>query len=470
MREAVAFYGYPEDTDFTFTEATGLLPYLTDASVAMYSLETMCGNVEIMSPLLRGTAKLAGNKPFINYIAHEWYGGVRNGDALKNKRLRMVYNHSYMNGASGVILESGDLSIYSHGMKEGYDHHLPAFYRKTLDEFTEFVNNDTRPEGLPTVKVAFAQGNLDGWSPWNAGSSLWNNVNDKDWGYSTPEFANRILYEINSKRSWSDVHNFGEHDYSGAAGYGTYDIVNVGLASKESLMQYDYLIFTGWNTMTPEIYEKLLAFVSCGGTLFMCAAHLNTSEKRNGEISLINGGNVSELFGCVLDAKNPHVSNSGVKFSESISPDILYPADKVFDPLFSAGYVRYANTVLTDGTTSSVLSNSFYEKTNSDGKAAIVEKRLGEGYAILYTTLDYPAGAPFDVYRTVVRELIASSHRKATVKVFANDKVRFTVWGNSDIYLLNTDFDVGAFATVEANGREQTLTLNPCEIKHIKLD
>ena len=92
VRSACEAYGYPEGTDFTITEATCLLPYLTDVGVAMFSLETMCGNVEIMSPLVRGTAKAAG-KPFINYVAHEWYAGIFN-DELKKKRLRMVYNHS----------------------------------------------------------------------------------------------------------------------------------------------------------------------------------------------------------------------------------------------------------------------------------------------------------------------------------------------------------------------------------------
>ncbi|MBO5879943.1 MAG: hypothetical protein J6Q68_05270 [Clostridia bacterium] len=469
VRSACDFYGYPENTAFTITEATSLISYLPLASVSMLSLETMCGNAEIMTATIRGAAKAAG-MPYINYIAHEWYAGVRNGDPLKMKRLRMIYNHSYMNGAQGTILESGDLSMYSHGMEQDYDGELPTFYRKTLDEFTDFVEADKRPEGMPMVRVAFAQGNLDGWSPWNAGSALWNNINDTGWGYSAPEFTNRILYEINTKRSWADVHNFGERDFSGSCGYGTYDIVNVGIASADALSKYDYLIFTGWNTMTAEIYEKLLSFVKGGGKLFMCAAHLNTTEKRNGEISLFNGGDVSELFGCKLDGNNPHFTNSGIKFSESISPDILYPADKVFDPLFSYGYANYARTEITDGTETGVLSDSFYERTNGDKAPAIIEKRHGDGSAILYTALDYPgSGAPYEIYRAVVREIISASHRTAKVKVMANDKVRYTVWESGDVYLLNTDFDVPAFAIIESDNKKQTVTLDPCEIKRVKI-
>ena len=461
-------YGYPEGTAFTFTEATSLLSYMTEVDVAMFSLETMCGNVDIMTPLIRGAARIAGNKPYMNYIAHEWYGGVYNDDELKKKRLRMVYDHSYMNGASAVIIESGDLSMYSHGMEQGYDGELPVFYRKTVEEFTDFVAEDKRPLSLPKVKVAFVQGNLDGWSPWNAGSALWNNINDEDWGYSAPEFTNRILFEVVNKRSWSDTHNFGRQDFSG---YFPYDIVNAAYLNSENVKNYDVLIFTGWNTMTQEIYETLISFVKGGGKLLMCAAHLNTSEKRNGEIKLLNNGDLTELFGCRLDSENIRRTNAGVKFNRSISEDIIYPADMVFDPLFSSGYADYAGVTLEGGAASCVLSDAFYENRSGEGGAvAMVENRLGDGCAILLTSLDYPGkGQTYDVYRNVVRELIASSARNSDVRVLAADKVRYSVYEEGDVYLLNTDFDVPSFVVVEKDGKKENVILQPCELKHIKM-
>ena len=466
VKSARDAYGYPSDIGFTFTEATSLLSYLTDVGVSMFSLETMCGNVDIMTPLIRGAARITG-KPYMNYIAHEWYGGVYNDDELKKKRLRMVYNHSYMNGASAVILESGDLSMYSHGMEQGYDGELPVFYRKTLDEFTDFVESDKRPESMPDVKIAFVQGNLDGWSPWNAGSALFNNINDESWGYGAPEFTNKILFEIANKRSWSDVHNFGDRDFSG---YVPYDIVNAGYLTEENVKNYDVLIFTGWNTMTDEIYKTLISFVKGGGKLLMCASHLNTSDKRNGEFSIINGGDVSELFGCKISADAPHRTNAGVKFNKSLCADIIYPADKVFDPLFSSGYANYADVELGEGAVGAILSDSFNEKTNSEGSPAMIENSLGDGVAILLTTLDYPgAGQTYDIYRTVVRELLSASHRTAEVKVLANDRVRFSVYESGDVYLLNTDFDVPSYARVEKGGNSVEVTLAPCEIKHIKM-
>ena len=471
INDAAGRFGFPEDIGVSVIEATSLVSYVTAAKTGIPVLETMCGDVENTVPLLRGSTKAKGYDKYINYVAHEWYGGVDNEDALKKKRLRMVYDYSYMNGAGGIILESGDLCMHSHGLKTDYDHELPKFYRRTLDEFTDFIEKDNRPEGFPITKVAFVQGNLDGWSAFRSGSSLWNNKFDRDWGYGAPEFTGKILSELGTKRRWCDVHNFGDRDYSGVCGYGTYDIVNVGLASAEALSAYDYLIFTGWNTMTEDIYEKLISFVKGGGKLFMCAAHLNTSEKRNGEINLVRGGDVSELFGARLDAENAHVSNSGVNFARSQCEDILYPYDKgEFDPLLSSGYANYAKVDLDGAKAVATLSNSFVESQNTDRGVAVLENKLGDGYAILLTSLDYPGkGQTYDLYRTVVRELLSASHRTADIKLFANDKVRMSVYGKGDVYLLNTDFDVPAYAEIEKNGNKTVVNLAPCEIKHIKI-
>ena len=471
IKDSYASFGFSKDTDFSVTEATGLISYLTKADCALPSLETLCGNVEIMTPLVRGSVKAAHRKGYINYVAHEWYGGVDNEDTLKKKRLRMVYNHSYMNGATGVILESGDLCINSHGMREDYNHELPVFYRNMLDEFSDFVEKDNRPDGKVRVRVAFAQGNNDGWSPWNSGSSLWNNHQKESWGYSAPEFTWRIINEINTKRSWCDVHNFGKYDLSGAPGYGSYDIINVGIADIDTLAEYDYLIFTGHNTMTEEIYDKLLKYVKGGGTLFMTAAHLNASDDRSGELALIKDGKVSELFGLTLDSARINRTNSGIKFQKSICPEVYYSADAEFDPLFSSGYANYIEAEMCGASKTAYLSNSFIEKYNTEGGCALTEYKCGNGYAVLLCSVDYPgAGATYELYRTVVRELLNASHRTADVKVIASDRIRFNVWDSGDVYLLNTDFDLPSHAIIEKNGKKYEFTLDACEIKHIILN
>ena len=453
-------------------EATGLLPYVAECGVAFPQLETMCGNPEIMIPMLRGTAKAIKSNMFATYIAHEWYAGTRNFDILKRKRLETVYNYAYMSGSNLFVLESGDLFLHSHDVHnyETYttdDTQVCENYRRVIKDFADFVKKDERPAGGPRVKVAFVKGNLDGHSPWRACSSIWNSWSKKEYGYGTAEFTWRIFDDIASKRCWSDVHNFGEHDYSGAAAYGMYDIIPA-TADADVMSEYDYLIFTGWNTMTDEIYENLKKYVTGGGRLLISAAHLNTNDKRDGKINLIHGGNVEDLFGCTLGSENAICVNDGYKFEESIMPGVYLPASMEFDPLFSEGYVNYAETKLCGGKRTGILSQAFIEKNICENAVSVVENKVGEGYTMLMTALDYPGGALYPVYRMLVRELMQASHREADIKIFCNDKVRSAVYETDKIYLLNTDFDCNSYVKIDYGSEVKELTLAPCEFKVIE--
>ena len=460
----------PEEltTQTSIIEATCLLPYVAESKMSYPMVEAMCGNPEIMLPMVRGVQKAHNAPMFVTYIAHEWYAGTRNDDTLKSKRLRMIYDYAYMCGSNVFLLESGDLCIFSHRMDIDFNNEISQQYRTVLREFGEFLETDVRPEGGPKTKVAFIQGNLDGWSSWTAGSSLWNQFDKPEWGYSTPEFSWRIMEDINVRRNWYDVGNYGDIDLSGAPAYGQYDVINAN-SPLEAYMQYDYLIFTGWNTMTKEIYDNLKAYVKQGGRLLMTAAHLNTNNSRDGKISLINGGDVSDLFGCVLDAENAYMSNGGFKFCDSIMSDIMYPVDSMqADPILSSGYVKYAKSELAGGQVACLSSHYFNEADNDKPEVAMIENKLGKGYTILLTSLDYPgSGSVYPMYKTVVRELMTATHRMCDIKVYGSDRLRFAVYEGDKVYLLNTDFDSEIIATVNKNGEEIKVNLKPCEFKAI---
>jgi hypothetical protein len=68
-----------------------------------------------------------------------------------------------------------------------------------------------------------------------------------------------------------------------------------------------------------------------------------------------------------------------------------------------------------------------------------------------------------------VRELLSASRRNAKVKVLSSDRVRYSLYGDSDVYLLNTDFDLPSFAVLEKDGKRTECVLAPCELKHIKI-
>ena len=212
-----------------FIEALPLLTYIGESNAVFPIVETMPGNPEIMVPMVRGTAKAHNKERFMTYIAHEYYGGLRWEDTLKAKRLRMVYNYAYLCGSMGFVLESGDLGYriirteygnYRNPNGEVFNHPVARNYRETLREFADFMNHDVRPEGGPKVKFAFVQGNLDGWSSFSPGSAVWDKFDDPAYGYSGPEYTWRIMDDINVRRSWCEVHNYGDIDLSGAPAYG----------------------------------------------------------------------------------------------------------------------------------------------------------------------------------------------------------------------------------------------------------
>ncbi len=476
----------------TCIEATGLMPYVAKGGLTYPTLEVLCGNSDIMLPMIRGTARSINAPLWSTYVADMWYGGVRNEDILKQHRLRMAYDFSYMSGSNLFVLESGDIGEDAHmcnntpsehtreeeyipikdepakiGHALNYEHPISQKHRDMLVDFAKFVKEDFRPKGGPKVKVAFVQGNLDGFSPWRSGSSLWNNYKDKNFGYGAPEFVWRLIDEITRKRSWCDVENFGDVDLSGAPAYGTYDIINA-TAGYDTFKRYDYLIFTGWNTMTEEIYDNLKKFVENGGRLFMTAAHLNTSDKRDGEMKLIHGGDVSDLFGCTLDAENAIFTNAGYKFMESIVPELLYPCDFYFDPLFAEGYVNYAGVKLQGATGTGRLSECFEEESLQSMPVWLTENKVGKGYAVLMTSLDYPSACGYTAYKTVVREMLTASHRQCPIKVYGGDKLRFTVYEGDKVYLLNTDFDCETQAIIDYGTEKRTFTLKPRELKPVE--
>jgi len=471
----------------TSCEQTNVMTWMAEEGLTFPQLETMVGNPEVMLPLVRSVAKHIKSDIFSTYIAHEWYAGFRTLDPLKFKRLSLVYNFAYMHGSHQFMLESGDQCLWSYETMPkngavganspfdtvyGYDHPICKGYRDHLANFAKFLKEDARPKGGPKVKVAFVQGNLDGYSDWRCASSLYRVFDNPEFGYSDPEFMWRVLNDLATKRTWSDVHNYGEVDLSGAPAYGTFDIIPA-TADVELMSKYDYLIFVGWNTMTDKIYKNLKAYVKKGGRLFMTAAHLNTNPRRNGVVELINGGDVSDLFGCRLTTENNRSLNAGFKFDgQSLVPGVKFPVAMYHsDPIYSEGYINYPGVELTTAESRGKLSQSFSQAEIPLDELPIwyTENKLGDGYAMLMTTTDYPSARGFSIYKLIVRELLTASHRAAPVKVRGGDKLRFTVYEGDKIYLLNTDFDCKTYAVIDyGDGDVREFLLDPLELKPVE--
>lgn len=450
-------------------EATGLHKYNAKVGVDVPCVELMCANPDIMLPSLRGVARGFEKDFWGTYVAHEWYGGMRHDDILKRKRLEVAYKLGYMAGSSLFCLESGDELVTAYGTHFEPDSEVCGDYQRVIKYMNELIKTDKRPKGGPKVKFAFVSGNYDAWGGWG-GSSVWSQFFRENWGHNEAEHSWRLLDEIGSKRQWNDIANYGDNDLSAFPAYGMYDIIPAE-STLDAMKKYDYLVFLGFNAMTDELMDKLIAYVENGGKLLMTAAHLNYLSDRGENIKFPSAEKLKKLFGAEFTGEFIS-TNDGAKFHlDSLNDGILYPGSASMrgDPIYSAGYVKYASFKLCGGKTCAYINSTFIEP-NSDDAPMVIENKIGDGVATLVTSVNYPGHpALYPLYRAMVREWISHSSRNCEIKVLGSDRLRYSVYEGNKIYLLNTDYDMPITVKIIYNGKENLVTLESLELKIIEL-
>ena len=426
-------------------QAVAAFPYDYDAGADYMLVEIAPRNMEILLNFARGSQR-AYRKDIIGaWLAHEFYGGYHQEDPLKAKRFKMEYYDTYLAGFDFICLESGYRGLHSHVEKPlPEDHPLPKSYLKETEDFAEFCNKDIRPgKNGPITKVAFVQGNLDGYMAGNS-SCLWGQFYDKQWGFAAPEFSYRILDEVYHGSEWNDGKNAGDHDYSNAPGYGLYDVIPA-TTPLDVMQQYEWVIFCGWNTMTPEIYETLKAYVKGGGKLLISAAHMRDSIDRKEKGSFV-GKDIEEFIGAKIGEGLINTCD-GFKFARSSIVDgVIYPGtlDRMTDPAWSGGYTDYIKVEPTTAKVACYVSDTFRPTPERDFPA-VIENKYGDGQVIFMATSEYP-GAPevFPLYKIMTKAVLCASHRTADIKVIGSDKLRFAVYGDEEnykVYIMNTDYN-----------------------------
>ena len=459
-------------------ESTTLSCYNLEGGTTVPLGELMGRDPEPLIAATRGAARAYGSPYWGTYIAHEWYAGHYHEDVLKRKRLELEYKFSYLSGTHVLCHESGDDVITAYGRELPRDSEVSTECRRFIDAFGDYIKADKRPDGSPVIKVAFMQGNLDSWAGKQrnsneVGCSVWSQFGDKDWSYNTPEWSWDILTELGQKRGWWEFDSYACHgqDLSALPAYGLYDIVPAN-APVSALSRYDTIIYCGWNTMTEDQLLRLERFVEQGGTLLMTAAHLNTSTKRVGEYKPVRGGELSRLFGCKLTGEL-FGSDQGVKFrTDSMLEGVQYPRslNSYSDPLYALGYANYAKVDPCGCRVVATLEECFHY-FDRPGTPGIVENKLGRGTAILILSAEYPGNnAIYPLYRSMVRELLRVGVLHARVRVCAPSCVRYSVYENGTVYLLNTDYDCAVTAMVEGEGFERAVMLEPLQLVRVDTD
>ena len=460
-------------------QSVGLMSYDLAAGVDDISVETAPRNMERAMSFARGAQRANRKEMLGSWLAHEFYGGYNMFDPLKAKRFKMEYYTTYLAGIDYVCLESGFHVLHSH-LSESLpeDHPLTQSYLKETEDFAKFCNSDIRPGKCgPITKIAFVQGNYDGYAFGN-NSTLWGQYYDEKWGFSDPEYTYNILDEVYHSVEWNDGRNAGDNDYTGAPGFGMYDIIPA-TTPLDVLRQYEWVIFCGWNTMTPEIAETYKKYVEEGGNLLITAAHMRDSVDRD---KLGNFADYDwESFLGVKLSDDIHRCNDGYKFVKYSTIDgIDYPGtfSLMCDPGWSAGYTNYVKIEPTKATTVCYISDSF-GRTNSYTEVGdpslipfITENKVGRGNVIFMANSEYPGNpAVFPIYKLMVKQVLSASHKNAEIKVLGSDKLRFAVYENDEIYklyILNTDYNVKNFVRVIYRGEETEHIIDSLDIKIIE--
>lgn len=453
-------------------EATLLGRYNFEAGVDYGFAEMMCGNPEIILAGMRGASKAYGKDWWGCHIAHEWYGGYRNDDPLKYKRLKLAYYYAFMSGARYIYPESGDFSIQSYGYEYGSESECCNTYRKCWNDFADFIRIHKRPQGQPLTTLGILQGNLDGWTGWG-GSTVWNRFGDETWAFGASENGWDYLEELHKRKKWHNPTVYGQCDETASLPFGIYDIIPVE-ASVEVLRQYGCLVCLGWNTMTQEAYEKLKEYVFNGGRLFMAVPQLCTSKERETQVTLLNSGDFSDLFGCRIKGEGKRL-NSGVKFiNESQMPGLKYPytSNGECDPICAAGYIQCAEAEVTSARIIAILADMFFG-WKKDSPPVLLENAYGKGFATLLTTVDYPGSTSLrKLMPVLLNAMLCSEKGRVEPYVLAGDSVYHAVyrWGDGYVlYLLNTDYNVPNHVQVLYHGMEVDTRVESCEMKVVYL-
>lgn len=457
-------------------ESSMLFKYHAEAGIDMLCLEMLPGDPLIMLPAIRGAAKSFDMKWGV-HIAMACYGGMRL-DELWLKRWKTSLYYSFISGASFVFPESGHYE-YKHGRKNcicGFHHPKMKASRLILREFWRFVKINSRPKSGPETAVGIVSGNHDGapglWNPYAWGQY----AKDEMWESGPAEDGWELLSTVfRSENCFSETFT-GNNSFSGNPPFGQYDIVPAE-SPIEKIKEYKCLVFLGWNTMTPEIYGKLIQYVISGGHLVMWLAHLNVETGRRAEIRLFNGGNIKELFGVEIGGREKS-DVMGVKcFNESFVKSYKYPVWRPnSDPRF-IGKMTPAKVKISGNAVQVISGFADYFQDSIEElekRPALIEHKLGKGAAWLITAYEYPGARGMRKFAENILRVVLLGEQQ-DIRLLCSDRIRYAVYGSKTgreylriIYALNTEVDVSQSVRVWLSGKiTGEIAVPPNEMKVI---
>jgi len=442
------------------------------AGIDLLCHEAMPSDPHLMHAAIRGTARAFGMS-WGTHIAMHCYGGFH-VDELWHKRWKTALRYAYISGADFIWSEN-DPRRYNQMNRQVFGPASEAMkrYRLAIREMHQFARIHTRPARGPRVRLGVVHGNHDG-TPGLWSRVVWGQHQGGKWLEGPPERGWRFVDKFYRREDWPRETVQGDVDFSGNPPYGQYDVVPIE-ASDSFLRNYSCLVFLGWNTMTPEIYDKLVRYVRSGGRLLMFLPHLSTEDDRARGLRLFRGGDFRDLFGVRILGKG-RTAIRGIKcFADSCVRAYRFPRWRIStDPRFVG---RFTPARIATTTARILCGWTDHYRTPVEELLAqpiLTENRLGRGVAWLVTAWEYPADEGLwrftdDLLRTVLQG------EQGSIRLVSSDRVRYAVYDGrapgsgepySVIYLLNTDPDVEAVARLCVGGAQTPpLAIGPAELR-----
>ncbi len=425
-------------------EAAGIAKYLYEAGIDRVDLEvTYSPFTELCYSAIKG-ATIAYNKDRFGVdMAMVWYGGNEH-DVLWRHRWRTSLYHAFIRGADPIYAEHGIMDYKALGKNFSTDSEQVKMFRKELSDFARFCASHPRPSGFPMSRIAVISGNLDSFAPGAFGQPyIWGQRGSDGIKTGTAEDSWELFNSFYQKLPWEFRYVLGEQDLSGNPPLGQVDIIPA--ESSLSLMRnYDCLIFLGWNTMTPEIYNNIEKYVRQGGHILATLAHFDTRTKRNAPISLIHDGDFQNLFGLSVDIVKDKTHEGGIKFKQQPSRgNYNFPLwTEQCDPKYYDGGFPLGDVTLTTAEVIAVGSDVFSDTwENMFQNPIFVTNKLGKGMAFLVNSTEFPGCRGLKRFYKDLLHFFAVAWQKDII-VETCDHVRFAVYAEGDmhiIYLLNTE-------------------------------
>ncbi len=453
---------------FSIECAFGFSPFLLRAGYDRVDLEVVYSDeLERSYAGAKTAAEAFGRKSFGTDMAMDWYGGMQS-DGLWEARWRTSLYHAYVRGADPIYNEHGLMSLKAHGRKFEHDDPVTCRYRKVLADFTSWCKAHPRADGYPLATVGAIQGRFDGYVGIFQTHLFGQRTNDAFRVTEADRTAWRLFDGLYRRRGWQERDSWGDADYSGNPPLGAAGILPFDAPANE-FAKYKFLFFLGRNVMDAELYRKLVEYVKGGGTLMLAASHLTVQDAPDGAFVPYNGGDWSELVGIKMRSGKPWHLPHGMKFVKNPGPHWNFqPLTNVWDPDFIEGGFDIPVLKTTTAKPFIVESDNFIEKKIDDCKGIGFVNEIGKGRVVFLASIDSPgAFGVRKLYSFLMAKAMEAVGADTWPKVECSDTVRWSVYSDGTIYLLNTEANLSQDVIVERSkgSARETVRLAPGELK-----